>query len=451
MALLTLAANAVLAVFGLLFLGLFVASAAASGAFTKPVDTKKKNARLQARSELWDLSSRPLPGFRHRFYEAEDGVNLHYVEGGDTSPDSPLVVFIHGFPDSWFIWHHQLSLPAIQQAHLIAVDLPGYGGSDCHPKASATAVLTSLTNFVLAQKEKKETERCILVTHDWGSVVGFRLASEVGFLFDRCIILNALHPPLALENATRAISSASKILRAYLRSPGNLALLRSAWRSLRPLLMQLRSSYYVSVFLLPRPLARLPLKMGDFWFLRLASRLAKSRNEEAHLASALGPSASEVEGYPASVRTRQDVNRRADCMIAYYRGNLAWGRWNKPEHIQLLCAAADTNSGFTGLLKRKEGSMGCPVTIVYSKRDRAFHRRFCFEGLEEYLCSSKGGRGKGSYLVCLPRAGHWPMTASPGRESVEALIECALDVAEGEETKQRVWGVDKDVVFEIEK
>ncbi|KAF3931073.1 hypothetical protein ABW20_dc0105986 [Dactylellina cionopaga] len=438
-------------VVGVVSLNLFILGAASSGAFIKPVSKKKKEARLQARGELWDLSSQPLPGFLHKFYKANDGINLHYVEGGDTSPDSPLIIFIHGFPDSWFIWHHQLSSPSIQQkAHLIAVDLPGYGGSDCFPLATATAILNSLTDFILAQKEKKTSESCVLVTHDWGSIVGFRLASEVGFLFTRCIILSAAHPSLALENMTRATSSASKMLRTYVRNPTNFALVRSAFRSLRPFLTQLLCSYYVSVFLLPLPLARQLYKMGDFWFLRLFVKLAKFPSEEMYLASSLGPSAAEADGYPSSILTRQDVNKRADGMIAYYRDNLAWGKWSKPENLQLLSAASETNGGFTGLLEQKEGRFKCPVTIVYGGKDSAFHRRFCYEGLEEYLYPSKGKAGK-SYLLCFPRAGHWPMVASPGRESLDMLIESELDGVDTEGMKENVWVVDKNIKFEVEK
>ncbi|KAF3922834.1 hypothetical protein ABW21_db0207936 [Orbilia brochopaga] len=426
-------------------LGLFALGAAADGAFTRSVPKRKKEARLQARNELWDLSMQPLPGFHHRFYEAEDGINLHYVEGGDTSPDSPLIIFLHGFPDSWFIWHHQLSSPSIQQkAHLIAVDLPGYGGSDVHPTASPTAVLSSLANFIIAQKDAKTNERCFLVTHDWGSVIGFRLASEVGFLFERCIILNAVHPALIIENAERATSSAAQMLRTYVRNPTNTALVRSAFRTLKPLLTQLRCSYYVAAMLLPRPLARQVYKMGDFWFLRLARRMARFPDEETYLASSLGPSKDSADGYPASVLARQDVNRRADGMLAYYRDNLAFGRWTKPENIQLLCAATDMNTGFA-IIPRKEGSFSCPVTIVYGGRDTAFHRRFCFEGLDDYLLRSK----EQSYLLCFPQAGHWPMVASPGRQTVDVLIEGALDHVKEEELQRRVERVDKNVKFEV--
>ncbi|KAF3089795.1 hypothetical protein TWF102_009509 [Orbilia oligospora] len=450
MGLVSFVRTAVITVTGLFSLNLFVLGVASTGAFFIPVGKKKKQARLQAQSELWDLSTQPLPGFHHKFFEAPDGVNLHYVEGGDTSPGSPLIIFLHGFPDSWFVWHHQLSAPAIQQkAHLIALDLPGHGGSDGFPRASATAILTSVANFIIAQKEKKTSETCILVSHDWGSIVCCRLAPEIGFLFTRCIVLNGLHPPLAIENMNRATSSASRMLRTYVRNPTNFALIRSAFQSLKPFLNQMKASYYASVFLLPLPLARTLYTMGDFWFLRLLCKLSKSSNEEIFLASAFGPSKSEAEGYPAAILARQNANKRASDRIAYYRDNLSLGTWRKPENIQLLIAESQTNSGFTGLLEQKEGSFKCPVTIVYGAKDTAFHRPFCFEGLEEYLVPPKGKTGK-SYLICFPRDGHWTMIPSPAKESVDTLIESALDGIDGEEMKERVWAVNKDVKFEIE-
>lgn len=70
------------------------------------------------------------------------------------------------------------------------MDLPGFGASDSFSNASASAVLGALTSFILAKQSGRPT---ILVTHDWGGVIGARLASEVGVLFTRCIILNAIH------------------------------------------------------------------------------------------------------------------------------------------------------------------------------------------------------------------------------------------------------------------
>lgn len=109
------------------------------------------------------------------------------------------MIFIHGFPDSWAIWRNILSSPSLQEgATVVAVDLPGYGGTDGLDKYSATDVLENLTGFVLAIRSKYgvDTEtgpnqkRTIIVGHDWGCVLSMRLASEAPELADRFILSN---------------------------------------------------------------------------------------------------------------------------------------------------------------------------------------------------------------------------------------------------------------------
>lgn len=113
--------------------------------------------------------------------------------------DKPVVVFIHGFPDSWAIWRNVLSSSSLQQsATLIAVDMPGYGGTDSLADYSPTNVLESLTEFILAIRAKYgvDTEagmrqkKLVVVAHDWGCVVSMRLAAEAPQLADRFILSN---------------------------------------------------------------------------------------------------------------------------------------------------------------------------------------------------------------------------------------------------------------------
>jgi len=147
---------------------------------------------------------------------------------------------------------------------------------------------------------------------------------------------------------------------------------------------------------------------------------------------------------------RQNVNKRVAGMIAYYRDGLAFGEWIKPERIQLLSAASATDGASTGLMEQKRGAFTCPVTIVYGGKDAAFHRHFCFEGLDDYLYPSKNGKGK-SYLLGFPKSGHWPMASSPGRESLDMVIESELNGDDSEKMKERIWQVDKNIKVDVEK
>ena len=55
-----------------------------------------------------------------------NGITLHYVEQGT----GPLVVFCHGFPESWYSWRHQLPVVAAAGFRAVAMSMRGYGRSD---------------------------------------------------------------------------------------------------------------------------------------------------------------------------------------------------------------------------------------------------------------------------------------------------------------------------------
>ena len=99
-----------------------------------------------------------------------------------------------GFPDSYLLWRSLLASPALQSHILIAVDLPGYGGSDSLPDYGPESILETMTAYILGMREQFLTEgaRLILMTHDWGAIVGARLAAEAPQLADRFIICSGV-------------------------------------------------------------------------------------------------------------------------------------------------------------------------------------------------------------------------------------------------------------------
>ena len=63
----------------------------------------------------------------HRFVDV-DGLRWHAATAGDpANPD--VIVFMHGFPETWFAWHHQMTALA-DRFYCVAIDLKGYGQSD---------------------------------------------------------------------------------------------------------------------------------------------------------------------------------------------------------------------------------------------------------------------------------------------------------------------------------
>lgn len=116
-------------------------------------------------------------------------VRLHYVEAGS----GPLVLMLHGFPEFWYSWRHQL--PALAEAgfHAVAPDLRGYNLSDKPPGVDAYR-LDKLLADVLGLIQETGAERAFVVGHDWGGVIAWHLAMHHPQAIDKLIILNAPHP-----------------------------------------------------------------------------------------------------------------------------------------------------------------------------------------------------------------------------------------------------------------
>jgi pimeloyl-ACP methyl ester carboxylesterase len=98
--------------------------------------------------------------WRHRFIAA-NGARFHVAEAGS----GPLVLLLHGFPEFWWCWRHQL--PALAEAgyRAVAMDLRGYGASDKPPRGYDTITLAAdVAGVVRALGEAQ----AVIVGHDWG-------------------------------------------------------------------------------------------------------------------------------------------------------------------------------------------------------------------------------------------------------------------------------------------
>ena len=97
-----------------------------------------------------------------------NGIKLRIAEMGK----GPLVIFLHGFPESWYSWRHQL--PAVAKAgfHAVAPDLRGYGKSD-KPANVDDYDIHHLTADVVGLIDALGEKTAVVVGHDWGSLVAW--------------------------------------------------------------------------------------------------------------------------------------------------------------------------------------------------------------------------------------------------------------------------------------
>jgi epoxide hydrolase 4 len=125
----------------------------------------------------------------HR-YVTTNGVRLHCAVDGD----GPLVVFLHGFPECWYSWRHQLAALA-PRFRVVAPDLRGYGDSDKPEPVSAYA-LPELVADVRGLIEAFGEREAVIVGHDWGGGVAWTFAMDEPAMTRRLVVMNCPHPAI---------------------------------------------------------------------------------------------------------------------------------------------------------------------------------------------------------------------------------------------------------------
>ena len=92
-----------------------------------------------------------------------NGIELRIAEAGE----GPLVILVHGWPESWFSWRYQLQALALAGYHAVAPDMRGYGGST-NPDEIEDYNILQLTADVAGIVDALNEESATLVGHDWG-------------------------------------------------------------------------------------------------------------------------------------------------------------------------------------------------------------------------------------------------------------------------------------------
>jgi pimeloyl-ACP methyl ester carboxylesterase len=131
------------------------------------------------------------PNLRHEYVQI-NSIRMHYAIAGE----GPLVLFLHGFPDFWYTWRHQIAALA-DQFTVAAPDQRGYNETAKPDWGYSVDVLASdVVELIHALGQ----ERAFLVGHDWGAAVAWAVAIAYPYRVERLAVLNVPHPAVFAEH-----------------------------------------------------------------------------------------------------------------------------------------------------------------------------------------------------------------------------------------------------------
>lgn len=209
-----------------------------------------------------------LEGTWKHEYIVSNGIRLHYVTQGE----GPLMLMLHGFPEFWYSWRHQIPEFA-KDYKVVALDLRGYNESD-KPQEQSAYVMSEFIKDVKGVIQGLGYDRCVLVAHDWGGAIAWHFAHAHPEMLERLIVLNIPHPAKFTEG---------------LRTP-----------------QQLMRSWYVFFFQIP-VLPELLLQASDYQ--AISTALTAMANDKSTF------SPEDIEAYKNAAAKRGALT----AMINYYR------------------------------------------------------------------------------------------------------------------------------------
>lgn len=149
-----------------------------------------------------------IPNLEHVILPT-NGIRLHLVQGG--SRYGTLVILLHGFPEFWYGWRHQIQPLADAGFRVWVPDQRGYNLSD-KPKGISSYRLDELARDIIGLIDAAGVDKCYLAGHDWGAAVAWWVALHYPERLHRLAILNVPHPAVMMKTL---FSSFSQLRRSW--------------------------------------------------------------------------------------------------------------------------------------------------------------------------------------------------------------------------------------------
>ncbi len=245
----------------------------------------------------------------------KSGLHMRVARAGR----GPLIIFMHGFPECWYSWRHQLRALS-DSFDCVALEMRGYGETDA-PLGVANYTLDKLVGDTADLIAALGHQRATVIGHDWGGAVAWATAMMRPEVVERLIVMNCPHP--------------ERMSHALRRNP-----------------RQMLRSWYMLFFQLPR----------------IPEWIFRRRNYDA-LARALRDgtiqknvfSESDLDYFRAAFRNPYSLN----AAINYYRANLRSGFMARP--------------GANNWIDRK---ISAPTLLIWGEQDFALGKELTY-GMEK--------------------------------------------------------------------
>jgi len=151
-----------------------------------------------------------------------NGIDIHYVEQGE----GPLVIFCHGFPESWYSWRHQVTAIARAGYRAVALDMRGYGQTS-KPEAIEAYSLSHLVGDVVGAVTAFGSDQAVVIGHDWGGPVAWYSALMRPDVFRAVAVLSVpyrrpapLPEGVSLNDLMAKNAGERNYYRLYFQQPG---------------------------------------------------------------------------------------------------------------------------------------------------------------------------------------------------------------------------------------
>ncbi|XP_052476993.1 uncharacterized protein LOC105799333 [Gossypium raimondii] len=145
-----------------------------------------------------------MEGVEHRIVKV-NGINMHVAVKGQ----GPVILFVHGFPELWYSWRHQISALSSKGYRAVAPDLRGYGGTDAPDSVACYTCFHIVGDLVELLNTIAPDQQVFVVGHDWGAIIAWYLClfrpDKVKAVFTLSVPFIPRNPQMKPTDGWRAI------------------------------------------------------------------------------------------------------------------------------------------------------------------------------------------------------------------------------------------------------